>query len=343
MKPRESTTVVDEPFDGATVARLLHDRAEISHATAKGLVAAGGVRVNDRPVSRPDHRLSAGDRVTWAIEPGRRYKAPPGGPRRGEGYRLVEEDAEFVVVDKDPGVLSVPVPALRGDSLVERLTAVYTKRGFRDTEVRAVHRIDRFTSGLVAFSRSPQAHANLRRQFATGSPERVYLAVAEGRIDSARGHLAHDLVEHAKSLKVSVARAGERGRRATLKYRVLERMPEATLLEVTLETGRRNQIRVQFAAEGHPLVGDLSYGHPSARIDRVALHAARLAFDRPRDGRRVRFEAEPPADFKRLLVALRRGAPIRLPETNEPVPEAPRRAPRKRPVSRKRAPGRRSR
>lgn len=327
MKTRASTAVVAAPFVGATVARLLHDLAAVSHATAKGLVGSGAVRVNGAPVSRPDHRLAAGDRVTWTIEPDRRYKAPSPRARGGEGYRVIEDDAEFVVVDKEPGVLSVPVPSRRGDSLVERLTEAFKRRGFKDPEIRAVHRIDRFTSGLVAFSRTPQAHAHLRKQFAGGSPERVYLAVAEGRIESARGRLIHSLVENAESLKVSVARPGERGLHATLEYRVLERMPAATLLEITLGTGRRNQIRVQFAAEGHPLVGDVAYGNPSTEIGRVALHAARLAFDRPRDGRRVRYEATPPADFERLLAALRRG---KRPRAEAAAGLRPRRGPRPR-------------
>jgi 23S rRNA-/tRNA-specific pseudouridylate synthase len=170
--------------------------------------------------------------------------------------------------------------------------------------VLPAHRIDRYTSGLVAFARSRAAWAALRSQFASGAPERVYLAVATGRVERERGTLEHRLVEDPRSLKV---RASPRGRRAASAYRVLERFPHATLLEVHLDTGRRNQIRVQLAAEGHPLVGDHSYGKPSPLIGRTALHAARLAFDHPTTGKRVELASPLPRDLERLVSRLRKG------------------------------------
>ena len=98
---------------------------------------------------------------------------------------------------------------------------------------------------------------------------------------------------------------------------MLDRFPHATLLEVTLETGRRNQIRVQLAAESHPIVGDFSYGHPSSLIPRVALHAHRLGFDTPRGRKHMQFESPIPQDFKRLLAKLKGGASVAA------APEAP--------------------
>jgi len=190
----------------------------------------------------------------------------------------------------------------------EMLTEAYRMRGFHDPRVLAVHRIDRFTSGLVVVSRAGPAFAPLRAQFAAGTPERVYLAVAEGRVEPDRGRLVQYLAEHPESLKVHAVGEARKGRRAACSYRVIERFPRASLLEVRLETGRRNQIRVQLAAEGHALVGDASYGRRSPLIGRTALHASRLAFDHPRHGQRLTFEAPPPADFNRLLAALRRGA-----------------------------------
>jgi 23S rRNA pseudouridine1911/1915/1917 synthase len=302
-----STIETVEEEAGRTVQRLIHDRAGISNAEAKGLIAAGCVRRNGRPVAKPDERVVAGDRVTLAAEPGRRYARIASGPRAGDGYRVIHEDDDLVVVDKDAGVLTVPAGASAGDSLVERLLAAYVKRGHRDPILRVVHRIDRFTSGLVVFARSHPALLELKRQFKERTPERVYLAVAEGEVRPDRGRLEHALVENPKSLKVHVSEDARTGRDASLRYRVLERLPGATVLEVTLETGRRNQIRVQFAAEGHALVGDVTYGRPSPRLDRVALHAHRLAFVAPRGRKPMRFEAPLPADMKKLVAALRRG------------------------------------
>lgn len=295
---------VDAAYAGKTVARLLHDRAGVSHSEAKGLVLEGAVRRNGKPVPRPDERLREGDEVVVRAEPGRRYRAPRRDLSAGPGFRVVHEDEDLVVADKDAGVLSVPVPSGKGEALSDLLAARYRLRGFRSARVRAVHRIDRFTSGLVAFSRREGAHAALRAAFAAGSPRRVYLAVAEGRVEKDSGRLVHHLVEDAKSLKVRPASDGERGTRASLSYRVIERFPSATLLEISLETGRRNQIRVQFAAEGHALVGDVAYGRPSKRIARVALHAWKLELEHPRTAARLAFEADPPADFESLVRAL---------------------------------------
>jgi 23S rRNA pseudouridine1911/1915/1917 synthase len=181
-----------------------------------------------------------------------------------------------------------------------------------------VHRIDRFTSGLVVFARNHPAAMRLRSQFKERTPDRIYLAAAEGHVEPDRARLIHSLGENPKSLKVHVVAKESDGRPASLRYRVLERFPQACLLEVTLETGRRNQIRVQLAAEGHPLVGDVSYGRPSRLISRVALHAHRLAFDAPRGRKRLRFESPVPAEFERLVKKLRAGMPLGPPPSPGP-------------------------
>jgi len=303
---------------GHTVQRLVHDGAGVSHAEAKGLVAAGCVRRNGRTVVKPDERVYEGDRVEVSAEAGRSYASAVRVRRGGDGWEVVHEDDDLVVVDKEPGLLTVPTASPVGDSLEEKLLASYRKRGHKKPSLLVVHRIDRFTSGLVVFARHHPAARELKRQFLERTPERIYLAVAEGRIEAERGRLVHALAEHPKSLKVHVVAKAADGRESSLRYRVIERLPHATLIEVTLETGRRNQIRVQFAAEGHPIVGDQAYGRPSGLIGRVALHAHRLAFDAPRGRKRLRFESAVPADMKRLLTKLRGGA---VPaETAEPMP-----------------------
>lgn len=295
---------------GRTVQRFLHERLAISNAEAKGLIASGCVSRNRRTVAKPDERLAAGDRVEVASEPGRSYRSAAGSPRRGEGWRVVHEDDDLVVIDKDAGVLTVPTAAPAGDSLEEMLLDSYRKRGHKRPLLHVVHRIDRFTSGLVVFARSHPAAMALRRQFKERTPERIYLAVAEGRVEPESARLTHALAEHPKSLKMLVVAKESDGRPASLRYRVLERFKAATLITVALETGRRNQIRVQLAAAGHPLVGDVAYGHASPLIPRVALHAHRLAFTSPRGRKALAFESEPPADFRRLLSRLKAGAEL---------------------------------
>jgi 23S rRNA pseudouridine1911/1915/1917 synthase len=296
---------VTEEDSGKTVARVLHDSLSSPHARIKGLILAGAVRCNGQRVTRVDARVRPGDRLEVRAEPGRAYRAPKRDRSAGPGFRIVHEDDHLVVVDKAAGVLSIPVPSLQGESLQDLLTARNRLRGHRSPEVRAVHRIDRYTSGLVAFSRTAAAWKALRRQFASGEPERVYLAVVTGCPAPPSGRLEHRLVEDTRSMKVRVAALASEGREATLRYRVTERFEDAALVEVRLETGRRNQIRVQFAAAGHPLVGDVAYGTPSERIPRVALHAWRLRLVHPVTGAVLRFEAEPHPDFRALLRRLR--------------------------------------
>jgi 23S rRNA pseudouridine1911/1915/1917 synthase len=299
---------------GCTVQRLVHERLGVSNAEAKGLIASGCVTRNRKQVAKPDERIATGDRVEVAAESGRNYRSVPAAPRGGDGWRVAHEDDDLVVVDKDAGVLTVPTVTPLGDSLEEMLLAAYKKRGHKKPTLYVVHRIDRFTSGLVVFARNHTAAMELRRQFKERTPERIYLAVAAGKVEPDRGRLTHALGENPKSLKVHVVAKESEGRAASLRYRVLERFPHATLLEVTLETGRRNQIRVQFAATGHPVVGDFSYGQPSPLIPRVALHAHRLAFDTPRGRKRLRFESPVPADIKKLIARLKAGAVAVLPD-----------------------------
>jgi len=315
-----STLEAAEAEAGATVQRFLHDRLAVSNAEAKGLIASGCVTRNRRTVAKPDERLRAGDRIEVAAQSDRNYRSIPKPPRGGEGWRVVHEDDDLVVVDKDPGLLTVPTATPVGDSLEELLLASYKKRGHKKPELHVVHRIDRYTSGLVVFARHAQAARELKRQFAERTPDRIYLAVAGGDVAPANGRLVHTLEEHPKSLKVHVVASSDVGRGASLRYRVVERFPHATVLEVTLETGRRNQIRVQFAATGHPIVGDVSYGQPSALIPRVALHAHRLAFDAPRGRKRLRFESPVPSDIKRLIAKLKSGATLGVLPTAPPVP-----------------------
>ncbi len=300
------------PDAGRTVQRLLHDRLPVSNAEAKVLIASGCVTRNQHTVTKPDERVVVGDKVAVASEAGRKYVAAAHAPRSGAGWRVLHEDDDVVVIDKNAGVLTVPTAAPASDSLEEMLLASYRKRGHKKPSLHVMHRIDRFTSGLVVFARNHSAAIALKEQWKQQTPQRIYLAVAEGDVKPDHGRLAHSLEENPKSLKMQVVpKNSPAARLATLRYRVIERFAHATLLEVTLETGRRNQIRVQLAAQQHPLVGDFSYGRPCALIPRVALHAQRLAFNAPRGSKRLHFESPVPPDFKSLLTQLRGGAAVR--------------------------------
>jgi len=223
---------------------------------------------------------------------------------RANPFRVVHEDAQLLVADKDPGILTVPLPGKRSRNLKDLLDRYLTSQ---KREALPVHRIDRYTSGLVVFAKSRRAWSHLVRQFRARTPERVYLALVRGDLDRDEGTLRHRLELTTDGFRQRVV--GREGTEAVTHFRVLERLPGATLLEVRLESGLKNQIRVQFRAAGHPLVGDVHYAAEEARearFGRQALHAWRLTFEHPETGVPMTFEAPVPADLEQLLRRLRR-------------------------------------
>jgi 23S rRNA pseudouridine1911/1915/1917 synthase len=231
-------------------------------------------------------------------------------PRARDLLDIVFEDAWLIVVNKPAGLLSVPLErkadAPSALDLVERYLRPFGKR-----RPFVVHRIDQDTSGLVVFAKSPDAQARLKAQFRRREPERVYLAVVYGHPSPPQGRWRDHLVWDEKALiQKSTHPRDPRAQEAISDYRIRERFRDTSLLEVTLQSGRRNQIRLQARLRGHMLVGEKRYtfGPETLRpiqFERHALHAWRLAFDHPSDGRRREFEAPLPADFQALLQRLR--------------------------------------
>ena len=227
----------------------------------------------------------------------------------------------FRSVDKPAGLLVEPLPKREGEE--PTLLDLLADRDRHAPRARAyvVHRIDRDTSGLVLFARTLAARDALKTQFARHSPERVYLAVVSGCPSPASGAWRDMLAWDPSSLRQRKAHGRDaRGKEAIANYRVVERFTDASLIEVSLVTGKRNQIRVQAAMRGHPLVGEKQYAPNAGRhgtrspgpsgpgetaIDRQALHAHRLTFKHPATSARVEFVSPMPSDIEALLARLR--------------------------------------
>lgn len=169
-----------------------------------------------------------------------------------------------------------------------------------------VHRIDRFTSGIMLFAKTEGDRDALVQQFLAHTPEREYMAVIRGHLEPREGTLVHYFRKTGMFQKLSKANARDAAQ-AELKYSVERALRGATLVRVALVTGLQNQIRVQFSIVGHPVIGDRKY-HPAEaqerRIDRVALHAGHLRFDHPRSGKSISIDCDPPQDFRVLVQAL---------------------------------------
>ena len=221
---------------------------------------------------------------------------------------VVYEDDALLVVSKPPGILSVPLersPDL--PSVYDQIEQRFRSHGKRRPFV--VHRIDQDTSGLVVFAKDATSQYRLKSQFARRQPERVYLAVVYGHPSPPAGTWRDVLVWDTKALiQKETDRRDPLGKEAVAEYRVVESFQDASLVEVRLRTGRRNQIRIQARLRGHTLVGEQRYvyGPDSLRpiaFGRQALHAYRLEFEHPADGRALAFEAPLPPDFTDLLTA----------------------------------------
>jgi 23S rRNA pseudouridine1911/1915/1917 synthase len=311
--------VVPAGASGTRLDKWLADAARLgSRARALEALTRGQVFLDEREVGVGDagRRLAGGERVRlWLDRPG---SARRRGPRRVRDLDILFEDGDVLVLAKPAGVLTVPLPAQPDAVTLAHLVAAYW-RSHGKREALAVHRLDRDTSGLVVFARTPHAQAALRAQFASRTPEREYLAVVHGQPTPEAGTWRTWLRWDPAALVQRVVRPRARGaREAVADYRVVETFGSTSLLAVRLGSGRQHQIRVQAWQAGHPLVGERIYTGPPApapavaiEFPRQALHGLRLAFDHPRTGERLAFEWPPPDDFRGLVARLRRTRPAR--------------------------------
>jgi len=217
--------------------------------------------------------------------------------------RVLFEDDAIIVVNKPAKLLAVP--ADNSDS-PSALSILWEELKSKRQRVFVVHRIDRYTSGILLFAKTWADREALVQQFLRHNPVRQYLAVVRGHLRVKEGTLSHYLQREGMFQKVTKG-PGRESARAELRYSVERPLRGASLVRVSLVTGLQNQIRVQFSAIGHPIIGDRKYNPAEAserRITRVALHAAHLQFVHPRSGETVSVDCEPPPDFQSLLQAL---------------------------------------
>jgi 23S rRNA pseudouridine1911/1915/1917 synthase len=252
------------------------------------------VTVNDVPVTQFDHPLVAGDVVAIHTRhaPARKAELP-------SGLRILFEDATLIVVDKPAGLLSIATETERERTAYHELNEYLRDAPTRRRErVWIVHRLDRETSGLMVFAKTAEAKAILQQGW--DSVEKRYQAVVEGSPPAERGTFESDLNE-ASPARVFRAPPSERTRHAITRYRLLARTATRALIELTLVTGRRHQIRVHLADAGCPVVGDEKYGAKTDPAGRLALHACGLAFRHPATQNALSFESPLPKELACLL------------------------------------------
>ncbi len=255
----------------------------------------GSVAVNGKVITQFDHALKPGDTVMIRAKG---LAAPE--TKLASGIRIRHEDADIIVIEKPAGLLSIASPSEDEKTAYAFLTDHVRMGNTRGRErVWVVHRLDRETSGLMIFAKNEASKIALQNGW--DSVEKKYLAVVEGTLPQDAGTLDSHLDE-SNPLKVYPAKMeGPETRHAITHYRVAKKGKTTTLVELTLETGRRHQIRVQLTEAGCPIVGDKKYGAQTNPIKRIALHAGTLRFPHPITHQEMRFDSPLPGDLGRLV------------------------------------------
>lgn len=299
---------VPDGLDGLRVDAGLARLFGLSRTKAAALAESGAVQLDGRPLGKSD-RLDAGGwlQVELADAP-----APARPPEPVPGLRVLHEDGDLIVVDKPIGVAVHPSPGWEGPTVVGGLAAMGYRIATSGAAERqgVVHRLDVGTSGVMVLASSERAYSVLKDAFRNRVVDKRYRALVQGHPDPSRGTIDAPIDRSpTHDWKFAVV-AG--GRPSVTHYDTIEAFRAASLLDIRLETGRTHQIRVHMAAVHHPCVGDLTYGADptlAARLNltRQWLHAYRLGFAHPADGRRVEFESPYPQDLQAALDIVRAG------------------------------------
>ena len=308
MYKRKEDTVLRVNEPAQLMDFLIAKMGGMARSSVKQLLGQRRVKVGKAVQTRHDYALQTGDTVTVLSGRGNiELKHPK--------LRLVYEDDDLIVVDKKPGLLTVPSTPGSSETTVLSILRAYVKKQNARAGIYVVHRLDRETSGLLVFARSEELQHYMRTYWRDLVTDRAYIALAEGIFDKTEGRITTWLTEDKRNAVVYSSPVDDGGDIAITNYKVLKTSPSpqerehsplrgepergVSLVELHLETGRTNQIRVHLASLGHPVVGDRKYGHGNefSPIDRLCLHAKVLEFIHPVTEQRVRFESPVPKEF----------------------------------------------
>ncbi len=275
----------------------LAEHRNVTRHAARTLIDAGLVTVDGR-TGRPGQRIR--DSATVVVEPSAIADPASAGPARAQpqvDLAVVYEDDALAVIDKPSGLVVHPAPGHPSGTLADGLKQRGTTWSLLGGAERAgiVHRLDRDTSGLLVVAKTEAAHRSLARQLSDRTLGRTYWALVHGGFREESGTIDAPIGRHPRDRRRMAIVEG--GREAVTDFRVIERLNGATVLELSLRTGRTHQIRVHLASIGHPIVGDTVYGRPDSILGRPALHAMRLRLVHPGDGTERTFDSPLPPEL----------------------------------------------
>ena len=307
--PEPTVVILPEGVEGERLDRVLaHACPQFSRSALQRWIEQGRIEQAGEVASRKTKALP-GAEVSIEPAPPEELSARP----QPIPLNVLFEDEDVIVVDKPAGLVVHPAPGHPDGTLVNALLHHGEVHGGADPlRPGIVHRLDKDTSGVMVVAKTPAAHERLVEMFQAHRLERAYLAIARGKTPPA---IKYDTFHgrHPTNRKKFTSK-GDRGKRAVTHLETVELLHGSSLVRCRLETGRTHQIRVHLADAQHPVLGDPLYGRASSdpklreaetALSRQALHATLLAFDHPITGEPLRFETEPPEDFRRALAVLR--------------------------------------
>ncbi len=294
------TVAANLPLPARTAVNVVQTALKVHRSVAEKLLHDGAVRCGGRLLTQTHTKLRVGDEVEIEYAP-QPAKVPKAKASTNARFEVVHDDQCIIVVNKPAGLLTVPTPKREPNTLQSQIRK-WLQRNQPGAMATCVHRLDRGVSGLLVFAKSHAIADKLREQFAARKPERKYTAIVRGEMAQDRGTYRTHLATDDALNRFSVSDP-EKGELAITHFQVKERWPDASLLQMQLETGRRNQIRVHLAEAGHPIIGDPRYRpeqaeHPLWPLKRIALHAETLGIIHPESGERLLFTTEWPQEFR---------------------------------------------
>jgi 23S rRNA pseudouridine1911/1915/1917 synthase len=286
---------------GKRLDQFLRERLpQYSRARLQEWIEQGRVLVNGSSEKR-SFLLKGAERID--VAPGE--LAPLRATPEDIPLEVLYEDADVIAVNKPAGMVVHAGAGQHSGTLVNAVLHRFQKLSTVGGDLRPgiVHRLDRFTSGVILVARNDAAHRNLAGQFASRQVEKIYVALVHGRVKKDHGSLTTPIARDPVRRTRMTARLAS-GRQASTSYQVLNRFGKFTLLEVKIGTGRTHQIRVHLASIGHPVVGDKLYGAPAGALGRYFLHARQITFSSPSSGERITVSAPLSQDLEDYLVSV---------------------------------------
>ncbi|MFC0522778.1 RluA family pseudouridine synthase [Pontibacillus salicampi] len=272
-----------------TLLPLLHTLyPKRSRNAVKSILTQGRVMVEGEVVTQYNYHLAKGTTITVS------HQARVSQPKL-TGLTIIHEDKDIIVIEKDTGLLSIATHKEKQMTAYHQLSQ-YVKQQHPKERIFIVHRLDKDTSGVMIFARSEHVKRKLQDDWKKNVQERTYVALVEGKVAKQSGTITSWLNETATHLMYSSPKPNG-GKKAITHYKILQANAHYSLLEVQLDTGRKNQIRVHMQEVGHPIVGDKKYGAKGNPIGRLGLHAKTITFTHPGNGKLVSFRSNMPTAF----------------------------------------------